>query len=76
MNVGMLQMNLLLVHQSLSNARDFGVKEGGTAYSPEELMSTVATHVKEVMAMITIGRQTLKAGSAASSSRVSLQVLR
>ena len=71
MNVGMLQMNLLLSHQNLSNARDFGVKDGGATFTPEEvdeLMKIVGNHVKEVMAMITIGRQTLKSGSGASSS--------
>ena len=71
MNVGMLQMNLLLSHQNLSNARDFGVKDGGAPFSVEEvdeLMNIVADHVKEVMGMITMGRHTLKAGSGASSS--------
>jgi hypothetical protein len=71
MHVGMLQMNLLMSHQTLSNARDFGIKTDGAVYTPDEvdeLMGTVGTHVKEVMAMITIGRHTLKSGSSASSS--------
>ena len=74
MNVGMLQMNLLISHQNLSNARDFGIKEGGAVFTPvevDELMDIVANHVKEVMAMITIGRQTLKNGQASSSSGAS-----
>ena len=70
----MLQMDLMVSHQKLSDAKDFGVNERNEHLSPEQiqnLMEGVTLCSREAMGVIAVGKQYLKdiaTGSSASSS--------
>lgn len=64
-------MDLMTSHQLLSNCKDFGMKENGEPYGAHEvdaLLQTVGGCVKEVMGLITVGRETLRSSASSSSA--------
>ena len=66
-------MTLLVAHQHLSNAKDFGTDEAGqvlTSDHIEQMMEDLTMCSREAMGLITIGKQYLKdvKQEAASSS--------
>ena len=69
----MLQMELMISHQKLSDAKDFGVTEADETLSQEQvenLMEGVTVCSREAMGVIAVGKQYLKdiASSSGASS--------
>lgn len=77
----MHQMSLLLAHQALADACDFGVSAEGEVLSNddiEKLMEAVTRCSREAMGLITVGKQYLKdnkdSGAASSASGMTPRV--
>ena len=66
-------MDLLMAHQKLSDAKDFGVTEAGENLNHsqiENLMEEVTVCSREAMGVITVGKEHLKIRASSSAAMV------
>ena len=64
-------MDLLISHQKLSDAKDFGVTDGGEVLDQAQvqaLMEGVTVCSREAMGVITVGKQYLKDSASSSNA--------
>ena len=70
-------MDLMISHQKLSDAKDFGVTEANEPLSQEQvqtLMQHVTVCSREAMGVIAVGKQYLKDAASSSASSSSAMV--